>query len=71
MAVRTPDPQFANTLRSGLPELTANLEMRGLRSEIHSRAAAEPAAQQQHSGSSDEQPHRRPRWFYERNDDDN
>lgn len=71
MAVRTPDPQFASTLRSGLPELSANLEMRGFRSEIHARASEPAAAQQHHSGSSEDQPHRRPRWFYERNDDDN
>jgi hypothetical protein len=64
MAVRTPDAQLAQALRSSLPELNANLESRGYRSELQATPARE------HSGDSQDQSHRRPRWFYERNDDD-
>ena len=65
MAVRTPDAQFAKSLRSGLPELNASLESRGYRSELQATPARESSSDHQ------EQHHRRPRWFDERNDDDN
>ena len=65
MAVRTPDAHFAQSLRSGVSELNATLESRGYRSELQAAPLRESAGDQQ------DQPHRRPRWFYERNDDDN
>ena len=64
MAVRTADIRLAESLRSGLPDLNSDLESRGFRSELRADSARENA------GDSQGQQHRRPRWFYERNDDD-
>jgi hypothetical protein len=40
VSVRTPDPEMAGNLRSGLPELTSALESHGFRSEIRETVGA-------------------------------